>query len=139
MRPDFLSGQIVVVEDNEEVNEILAHMLQSMSKNVEIICFKNGKDALSYLLENQHCVCGIISDLMMSEMDGIDFLASLRKDTRTRDVPFLFLSGAEPSVFSNLLKGYSFSGFIPKPVEPRMLKSLIEFNFRSVGKADNAA
>jgi CheY-like chemotaxis protein len=134
-----MSGTIVIVEDNQEVCEILCNALQSISRKIQLVCFENCKEALAYLLKNHDTTCGVISDLMMSEMDGIDFLASLRKDSRTQDLPFLFLSGAEPSVFSSLLKGYAFSGFIPKPFETKVLKHLIEFNFRKVQPIEKAA
>ncbi len=127
-----LRGEIVLVEDNTELSEVLIEMIQDLIGPFRIVCFTNGREALSYLLKNSDSVSGVISDLMMNEMDGIDFLASIRKDERTRALPFLFLSGAELSVFSNLLQGYEFNGFIPKPVHPKTLKTLIENNFRVI-------
>jgi CheY-like chemotaxis protein len=132
MKLNRISGQIVLVEDNEEVSELLAHLLQDISKGIKVVRFSNGKEALTYLTQYHESVSGVISDLMMSEMDGIDFLATLRKDARTASLPFLFLSGADPSVFSNLLKGYQFSGFIAKPVHPLNLKNLVEYHFRAI-------
>ncbi|MGZ5278614.1 MAG: response regulator [Pseudobdellovibrionaceae bacterium] len=132
MKSDRISGQIILVEDNEEVSEIMCHFLEDISKNIKVVRFSNGKDALAYLTQYYDSVSGVISDLMMSEMDGIDFLATLRKDSRTASLPFLFLSGADPTVFSNLLKGYQFSGFIAKPVHPVNLKDLIQSHFRTI-------
>jgi CheY-like chemotaxis protein len=139
MKLNSIRGHIVIVEDNLEISEILTDMIREFSAQIQVTCFTSSKQALTYLLQNPDSVSGVISDLMMPEMDGIDFLASLRKDPRTQGVPFLFLSGAEPSVFSNLLRGYQFSGFIPKPIEAEALKNMIEFNFRSMAQASAAA
>ncbi len=139
MKLNSIKGHIVIVEDNLEISEILTDMIHELSPSLKVTCFASSRQALTYLLQNPESVCGVISDLMMPEMDGIDFLASLRNDERTQSIPFLFLSGAEPAVFSNLLRGYQFSGFIPKPIEADALKNMIEFNFRSAGAPPAAA
>ena len=77
----------MVVEDNFDMrNYIVGHI----SKDYNIIEAVNGKEGLSKVLEDIPDL--IISDLMMPEMDGVQFLKEIRNNKNTSDIPFILLT-----------------------------------------------
>lgn len=79
---------VLVVEDNVDVRNEISTILELESFQVSIA--ENGKRALEILENIEPDI--IISDIMMPEMNGIEFLENIRKTKRTQDIPFLFLS-----------------------------------------------
>lgn len=78
---------ILVVEDNEDMRYYLTEVL---SGNVNIATTGNGKQALDWLAKNKADL--IISDLMMPEMDGREFVALLKNDPSLRRLPVITLT-----------------------------------------------
>lgn len=77
------SGKILIVDDENMVTKTLS-MLLGLEGFGHVYTYNNPKDALEYLKNNE--VDLIISDFIMPQMNGIDFLESakkLQKDTST--------------------------------------------------------
>ena len=66
-------SKILVVEDNEE---LLALMLQVLSKNYHVFTAKNGKQAMNIILKEKLDL--VVSDVMMPIMDGIELTKQLK-------------------------------------------------------------
>ena len=61
---------ILIVEDSSTQAKILQHALEK--HGFEVYKTKNGREALEYL--NNHTPSIIISDIVMPEMDGTNFV-----------------------------------------------------------------
>ncbi len=120
--------QILLVEDNLEFAETIKEFIDEFSK-YKIVHYSSGKLALEYLNQKSSEVIGICSDLLMKDMDGIDFLAQIRKSKVYGNLPLIFISGASPMVFKSLLEPYDYSGFIEKPINYDKLVGMIEMTF----------
>ncbi len=120
--------QIVLIEDNGDFADTLKEFIEDATP-YQIVHFKAGSQALAYLEDRSNSVIGILSDLMMKDMDGIDFLARLRKNHVFGSKPLIFISGTEPMVFESLLRPYKYSAFVQKPVDFMKIISLIEQHF----------
>lgn len=130
---------VLLVEDNVELAEAMIEYLED-STGFHFVHFKSGKPALSYLEERPHAVVGVLSDLMMKDMDGIDFLERIRKNPKLNQLPFIFVSGTEPNVFGNLLKPQDYQAFIQKPVDFGQLEKLmIQFFGGAFSKSNKSA
>jgi DNA-binding response OmpR family regulator len=82
---------ILVVEDDPDLNKILA--LQLSSEGFSTVVADNGVEAFRVIQETQpDC---IILDLMMPVMDGFSFLKRIRSLNHTADVPVIILSASE--------------------------------------------
>lgn len=64
-----------MVEDNEE---LLALMLQVLSKNYHVFTAKNGKQAMNIIMKEKLDL--VVSDVMMPIMDGIELTKQLKSD-----------------------------------------------------------
>ena len=82
--------KILIVDDNEIDLELLEAILMRLGfKN--IIKSKSGDEALP--LAEKHQPDLFLIDIMMPGMTGGDFRARLKENSRTMDIPVIFISG----------------------------------------------
>jgi len=78
---------VSVVDDDEQVRESLAALVQSM--NLEVECYASGREFLDHY-PNDRPGC-IVLDLRMPEISGLDILRELA--LRKTNVPVIMISG----------------------------------------------
>jgi len=119
---------VLLVEDNLDFAELLIDNIESLT-DFKVRHFATAREALNYLEQAAPVVCGVLSDVIMRDMDGIQFLAEVRKAKGFADVPLIFISGTDPVVLASLISPYPFSGFIEKPVNFEKLIYQMEKSF----------
>ena len=85
---DLGKCQLLIVEDNYDMQRYLKQVLKDFEG---IALANNGKVGLEKL-KNDALPDIIISDMMMPEMDGLEFLKRVRQQTATRNIPLLMLT-----------------------------------------------
>lgn len=88
-KTDDESGKftLMIVEDSEDVRFYLSSLLKNQYK---LITAENGLDAINKSLELLPDL--IISDIMMPEMDGLEFCQRIKNDWRTSHIPVILLT-----------------------------------------------
>lgn len=79
--------RIVIVDDDDEILRFLKAELGSQHK---VYVCRNGKEGLQAILKQQPDI--IISDVVMSEMDGISLLKAIRSNPNVSHIPFILLT-----------------------------------------------
>jgi DNA-binding response OmpR family regulator len=79
---------VMVVDDTEIIRETVAKLLRQ--QGYETVCACNGKEALAVF--GKTTLDLVLLDVMMPEMDGMEFLQSLRKDPRGHNVPVIMMT-----------------------------------------------
>lgn len=82
------SMKILVIEDNSEMRENIAELLELSSYEVDVAI--NGKEGVKKALVSVPDL--IICDIMMPEMDGYETLSLLSRNPKTMAIPFIFLT-----------------------------------------------
>lgn len=121
--------KILIIEDNLEVRENLAEILEL--SNYEAVTAENGKIGVQKALTDTPDL--ILCDVMMPELDGYGVLNILGKKPKTAEIPFIFLTAkAERSDFR---KGMNLGAddYITKPFDQSELLDVIE---RRIKKSD---
>lgn len=80
--------KILIIEDNADMRDNISEILELA--DYEIITAKNGKEGVKKA-QTEHPDL-IICDIMMPELDGYGVLSILSKDSKTTDIPFIFLT-----------------------------------------------
>src|SRR5580658_474662 len=80
--------RILVVEDEEALGEILCSLLEERGDSATHAC--NGKEALGVLKSSPEAFQLVLSDIVMPEMNGIQFLEQARR--LYPDLPIIILS-----------------------------------------------
>lgn len=108
---------VLLVEDNLEMRYYLREVL---SEKVEIAEAENGLKALEWLENNTPDL--IISDIMMPEMDGKQFVAALKYVDKYKKIPVITLSAlADKEVQLNMLQ-LGIDDYIVKPFNAQELR-----------------
>ena len=115
---------IMVVEDNEYMLDILSNSLKRLGVT-RVQRFKNGKEAVEYLKLTGKGHAGgavepidiVISDFVMSPVNGVHLLQWLREDkaSPTRFMPFIMVSGAADQVNVEASRDHGVNDFMAKP------------------------
>lgn len=118
-----MKKKILVIEDNYEVRDNLAEILEI--SGYEVLQAANGVEGVNKTMENLPDL--IICDVMMPELDGYGVLKILNNNPRTIDIPFMFLTAkADKSDFRKGM-GMGADDYITKPFEDSDLLEAIEW------------
>ncbi|MCW3786844.1 hybrid sensor histidine kinase/response regulator transcription factor [Plebeiibacterium sediminum] len=111
---------LLLVEDNEELRN---YIKQSLIQNYIIVEAGNGKEALGLIEENELDL--IITDVMMPEMDGLEFTQIVKSKVETCHIPVIMLTAksSEKQVIEGIEQGAD--DYITKPFSANYLYAKI--------------
>lgn len=118
--------KILVIEDNLEMRENIAEILELANYN--IITAENGKKGVAAAKSELPDL--IICDVMMPELDGFGVLHILGKDPAMLGVPFIFLTAKSESIDVRKGMGMGADDYITKPFEEMDLLDAIEMRLK---------
>ncbi|MFJ8465133.1 response regulator [Streptomyces swartbergensis] len=113
---------ILLVDDMEDNLTALEAVLASL--NEPLVRARSGEEALKVLLRQP--IALVLLDIRMPGMDGFETAAHIKRLDQTRDVPVIFLTGADDD------SGYAFRGYatgaadyVTKPFDPWVLRAKV--------------
>lgn len=115
--------RVLLVDDFATMRKIIKNVLRQI--NIEnVLEAENGKQALTILKAEK--VDLIISDWIMPEMTGIEFLRACKADETISHIPFIMVTAEaqKDSVVEAIKSGVD--NYIVKPFTPEKLKDAIE-------------
>jgi CheY-like chemotaxis protein len=112
---------ILIIEDDEGVGPSIAHLLRD--EGYEVAVAANGRVALDRL-KRDPLPSLILLDLMMPEMDGIEFRVRQLADPRLASIPVILLS-ARPDVALQA-KQLLVDDCLPKPMNFEELLHVVQ-------------
>ena len=107
-----LNSRILIIDDSQIMRRIIKGFLQRMGF-AAIIEATNGRDALRIIAGEE--IDLVISDWSMQGTTGFDVLVALRRDKKTKDIPFIMIT-AEAQLF-HIIKAFRarVSQYLVKP------------------------
>lgn len=114
--------KILIVDDDITLRTALIRYLQN--RGYSVVDAKSGMEALIAIEQNPPDL--IVSDVMMPEMDGLEFCRRLRATRSGQLIPFIFLSSR--SEVDARIQGHQMGAddYLVKPFEPKELVAKIE-------------
>src|ERR1700736_3433011 len=110
-----MSEKILIIEDEIDVAELLAHHLRAEGFSVEI--FNNGRTAFT-AVKNQPPAL-IVLDLMLPEISGLDLCRMIKSNPGTNNVPIVMLSARIEEIDRVLGFELGADDYVVKPFSPR--------------------
>ena len=107
--------KILIVEDEIDVADLLAHHLKAAGFSVEIA--NNGRTALSAVKNQPPSL--VVLDLMLPEMSGLDLCRILKSDPRTSKIAVVMLSAKIEEIDRVLGFELGADDYVVKPFSPR--------------------
>ncbi len=115
LQPTGMHEQTLLIVDDVPSNLALLHDL--LRPHYRVQAATNGPRALA--LANAHPVPDLILlDIMMPQMDGLEVLARLRANARTRDIPVIFVTAMERPEDEEQGLNLGAVDYITKPLRP---------------------
>lgn len=130
-------AKLLVVEDERHLLLGLKDILEL--DNYEVLTAENGQVGLEILeSEEDNPPDLIISDIMMPQMDGLEFLQRVREREKWVTIPFMFLTakGEKQDVF--LGKNLGVDEYLIKPFEAEVLLNSVESKLKRAAAINNA-
>jgi CheY-like chemotaxis protein len=116
------SAGILLVDDMEDNLIALEAVLGSL--NEPLVRARSGEEAMKALLRQRFAL--VLLDVRMPGMDGFETATNIKRLDQTKDVPIIFLTGAEDD------PGYAFRGYatgaadyLTKPFDPWVLRAKV--------------
>ena len=120
-RPSTDENRILVVDDQPENGRLVANMLCKAGYRIQLA--EDAPAALALVAARPPTL--ILLDVMMPGMDGFEMCRRLKADSRTADIPIIFLTGRDDS--ESLKAGFDVGGadYITKPIDENVLLARI--------------
>ncbi len=114
--------KILVIEDNYEVRDNICEILELAG--YKVISAENGKIGTERAMQESPDL--ILCDVMMPELDGFGVLKILNKNTKTHDIPFIFLTAKADKTDFRKGMGLGADDYITKPFDDTELLDAVE-------------
>jgi CheY-like chemotaxis protein len=113
---------ILVIEDNAITRQIVR--LSLSAEGFSILEAEDGATAISKMVEHHPDL--VIQDLALPDIDGLTLAQTLRGLPGREDVPIVAFSAFVDRLEEARATEAVFKAFIPKPIEPSKLVSLVK-------------
>ncbi len=127
---------VYIVEDDEDINELVAYNLKK--EGFKVKQFFNSKDAYESLSKEQPDI--ILLDIMLPDIDGLEFCKMVRSDNKLSYIPIIMLTaksteidkivGLELGADDYITKPFSFMELIAR------IKAVLRRTYREKSKSD---
>jgi len=126
---ESLKGKrVVIVDDNYHAREIFKEYSITAKMNV-IFTASSAREALSFLASAETPPDLVISDTMMPEMDGYEFIEKIRKDERLKHLKVIAATSDAVPGQSTHAKIKGFDAYLAKPIIRKELINVIRTVF----------
>lgn len=117
-----MSPRLLLVDDEPGLREAVKDYLEESGFAVQVA--SNAREGWDLLQQNTPDL--VISDIMMPQVDGYQFLKQMREDPRFKRLPVVFLTAK--GMTTDRIQGYNsgVDAYIPKPFDPDELVAIVE-------------
>jgi CheY-like chemotaxis protein len=125
---------ILLVEDSPEDAELAVHALRRENLANNIFVARDGEEALDFLFcrgafterSFDHPPKLVLLDLKLPKVDGIEVLAELKNDPRTKVIPVVILTSSKEE--QDLIRSYDLgaNSYIQKPVDFEQFRQTVK-------------
>lgn len=113
---------IYIIEDDEDINELLTYNFRK--EGFDVRSFPNGKLAFEHLKEERPDV--VVLDLMMPEIDGLEFCKLVRSDKEFENIPLIMLTAKSTEIDKIVGLELGADDYVTKPFSFRELLARVK-------------
>ncbi|MDD8017626.1 MAG: response regulator transcription factor [Bacteroidota bacterium] len=120
-----MKQKILIADDERDIIDFLKYNLEK--EGFEVLSAKNGTEALAQTKKNPDL---ILLDIMMPELDGLEVVRTLKKNSATAKIPVIFLTAKSSEVDEVVGLELGADDYITKPVSIPKLIARIKLTLR---------
>jgi two-component system, chemotaxis family, chemotaxis protein CheY len=117
----------VVVDDDDDAREMVIEYLKLMGFK-DLVSFKNGAEAITYLMSQRNEVGLIVSDWEMPEMSGLELLRACKNQEELSKIPFVMVTSQSSIERMKVMQAAkaNVDQYVLKPFNSSELKKRVE-------------
>jgi DNA-binding response OmpR family regulator len=121
---EFNPNHVIIVDDEVDTLEFLKTLLQNHGYIAH--SFLNAMDAVAFLNFTDKAINLILADVRMPSMNGVEFIAEVKKMSKYASTPFLFLSAISDR--RTVLEAYRAGAvdYLSKPIDTEIFLAKID-------------
>jgi len=108
---------ILLVEDDKINALTFKKGLSRVSNDIELIIIETAENALEFLRKEDNLPSIIVLDLNLPKMNGIEFLAIIKKDTSLKSIPVIVLTTSANPLNKIDCFNLQVAGYFVKPLD----------------------
>lgn len=120
-----MKQKILIADDERDIIDFLRYNLEK--EGFDVLSAKNGNEALTQARKNPDL---ILLDVMMPELDGLEVVRALKKNSATAKIPVIFLTARSSEVDEVVGLELGADDYITKPVSIPKLIARIKLTLR---------
>ncbi|MDP1677559.1 MAG: response regulator transcription factor [Bacteroidota bacterium] len=120
-----MKQKILIADDERDIIDFLKYNLEK--EGFDVLTAKNGVEAVAQAKKNPNL---ILLDVMMPEMDGLEAVRTLKKNSTTAKIPVIFLTARGSEVDEVVGLELGADDYIIKPVSIPKLMARIKLTLR---------
>lgn len=121
--------EILLIDDDEIFTRMMFYKLERLFKNRLKVIVANSEEETWKYVEKKEKFCLFLIDIELIKNTGLtqgfDLAESLKKDSRTKDIPIIFITGKFTNLKDERL-GRLGVGFLQKPIDSKQLAKKIQ-------------
>ena len=117
-----MANKVLVADDEIHIIHVVAIKLRN--NGYEVIAANNGVEAYDLACREKPDI--VVTDYQMPLMTGIELIAKLRGDERTKDIPVILLTARSFAVSQEQQESLGVSSCLSKPFSPKELLKTIQ-------------
>ncbi len=123
------NGPVILIEDDTDDEELFLELFADLGYNNEVMCFRDGQQALDFLNASNLTPFIIISDINLPKLNGFALRDKIRMDAnlQVKCIPYIFFSTARDQATVVSAYSKSIQGFFVKDGKVEELKETIKF------------
>jgi putative two-component system response regulator len=125
----------VLIVDDVDMNRMILEAI--LSDDYEVLQAENGFAAIDILFNSVELPAIVLLDIMMPEMDGFEVLDLVKSNSRTADIPVVFITAAD--IESTETRGLRAGAvdYVSKPFNPEVVKARVDNHLELKRYRDN--
>ncbi|MFA6540789.1 MAG: response regulator transcription factor [Bacteroidota bacterium] len=120
-----MKQKILIADDERDIIDFLKYNLDK--EGFDVLTARNGTEALTLAKKKPDL---ILLDIMMPEMDGLEVVRSLKKNSATANIPVIFLTAKSAEIDEVVGLELGADDYITKPVSIPKLIARIKLTLR---------
>lgn len=119
---------VLYADDDPDDLELVKDAFTQYTRNVDVLTFMNGGEALSYLMRlssDDILPCLIILDVNMPIVNGMEALRRIRAMERFEEVPVVLFTTSSQPRDKDFARQHN-AGFITKPIELKQMEYIAD-------------
>ncbi|MCX8056420.1 MAG: response regulator [Ignavibacteria bacterium] len=124
-----MKNLILLVEDEKSIQTLVTYHLEKL--NYKVVVKENGEDAIKFLEETNVLPDLIITDVLLPNMNGINFCRLVKTNPKTSDIPVIILSSVDFDFYRQGAQNSGADYFLTKPFRIKDFINIIK-NLKTV-------